>query len=56
MALRDGKQNSSIWKFDRSIFVGPDMPGIFDTARYWTQVAGQVSDKKDAGYVATVTD
>jgi lysophospholipase len=55
-ALRDGKEDSSIWRFDNSIFDGPDMKGIFDTPRYWADVAGQVSDKGDAGFETSITD
>ncbi|KAK4239904.1 lysophospholipase catalytic domain-containing protein [Achaetomium macrosporum] len=54
--LRDGREGSSIWKFDSSIFTGPDLPGIFDSARYWGQVADQVSAKKDAGFETSITD
>lgn len=44
------------WQFANSIFKGPDRPGILDTARYWRDVAEQVSDKKDAGYETSITD
>ncbi|KAL2137871.1 hypothetical protein VTI28DRAFT_7932 [Corynascus sepedonium] len=54
--LRDGREDSSLWKFDSSIFTGPDLPGIFDSARYWTRVARQVSSKKDAGFETSITD
>ncbi|CAP69488.1 uncharacterized protein PODANS_1_11500 [Podospora anserina S mat+] len=48
--LRNGREGSSIWKFDRSIFIGPNLPGIFDTTRYWSRVARQVAAKADAGW------
>ncbi|KAK4043717.1 lysophospholipase catalytic domain-containing protein [Parachaetomium inaequale] len=54
--LRMGREDSSIWKFDSSIFTGPDLPGVFDSARYWTTVADQVSDKRDAGFETSITD
>ncbi|KAK3906989.1 lysophospholipase catalytic domain-containing protein [Staphylotrichum tortipilum] len=54
--LRDGHKGSSIWDFDNSIFKGPDLPGILDTARYWKDVAGQVKDKITAGFDASITD
>lgn len=54
--LRKGREDSSIWRFDNSIFTGPDLSGIFDTARYWAKVAGQVSDKDDAGFETSITD
>jgi lysophospholipase len=54
--LRNGREGSSIWKFADSIFNGPDLPGIFDTARYWADIADQVSDKKDAGFETSITD
>jgi lysophospholipase len=55
-SLRNGREGSSIWKFADSIFNGPDLPGIFDTARYWADIADQVSDKKDAGFETSITD
>ncbi|KAL2178790.1 lysophospholipase catalytic domain-containing protein [Thermothelomyces heterothallicus CBS 202.75] len=55
-ALRDGSEDSSVWKFDSSIFTGPDLPGILDTARYWAKVASQVASKKDAGFETSITD
>ncbi|KAK4152233.1 lysophospholipase [Chaetomidium leptoderma] len=54
--LRNGRKDSSIWRFDNSIFTGPDLPGIFDAARYWTDVAGQVRDKEKAGFETSITD
>ncbi|KAH6650089.1 lysophospholipase catalytic domain-containing protein [Chaetomium tenue] len=54
--LRKGREDSSIWRFDNSIFTGPDLSGIFDTARYWAKVASQVSDKDDAGFETSITD
>ncbi|AEO65946.1 uncharacterized protein THITE_2047170 [Thermothielavioides terrestris NRRL 8126] len=56
VTLRDGRKDSSIWKFDNSIFTGPDLPGILDTARYWSEVASQVQAKADAGFQTSVTD
>ncbi|KAL2154269.1 hypothetical protein VTH82DRAFT_2945 [Thermothelomyces myriococcoides] len=55
-ALRDGRKDSSIWRFDDDIFRGPDLPGILDTARYWGKVAGQVASKRDAGFEVSITD
>ncbi|KAK4128916.1 hypothetical protein N657DRAFT_629925 [Parathielavia appendiculata] len=54
--LRNGRKDSSIWNFADSIFVGPNLPGVFDTARYWADVAGQVSDKRDADFETSITD
>lgn len=54
--LRNGHEDSSLWRFDNSIFIGPDLPGILDSARYWSKVAGQVSDKDDAGFQTSITD
>ncbi|KAK4459590.1 lysophospholipase [Cladorrhinum samala] len=54
--LRNGKKGSSIWQFDSNIFVGPDLPGILDTPRYWASVAKQVASKKDAGFQTSITD
>ncbi|KAL1836282.1 hypothetical protein VTJ49DRAFT_5343 [Mycothermus thermophilus] len=55
-ALQAGNEDSSIWRFDNSILVGPDLPGWFDTGRYWRQVANQVDSKKDAGFQTSLTD
>ncbi|KAL2258855.1 hypothetical protein VTK26DRAFT_7671 [Humicola hyalothermophila] len=54
--LRNGHKDSNIWRFDNSIFDGPDMSGIFDSARYWGDVAGQVNDKREAGFEVSITD
>jgi lysophospholipase len=54
--LRQGREDSSIWRFDNSIFTGPDLSGIFDAPRYWAKVAGQVSDKENAGFETSITD
>ncbi|KAK3995397.1 lysophospholipase [Cladorrhinum sp. PSN332] len=54
--LRDSKKGSSTWDFQNSIFKGPDMPGVLDTARYWRSVAQQVASKKDAGFETSITD
>ncbi|KAK4181710.1 putative lysophospholipase precursor [Triangularia setosa] len=54
--LRNGRKGSSIWKFDRSIFIGPNLPGIFDTTRYWARVAKQVAAKAAAGFETSITD
>jgi lysophospholipase len=32
------------------------MTGIFDSARYWSEVASQVGDKRDAGFETSITD
>ena len=53
-ALRD-----NVWKFDRSIFVGPAEDsgiGVLNTAGYWTDVADQVASKADAGFETSMTD
>ncbi|GAB1311016.1 Lysophospholipase 1 [Madurella fahalii] len=54
--LRQGREDSNIWKFSNSIFDGPDMDGIFDTPRYWGDVADQVRAKRDAGFETSITD
>ncbi|KAL2130121.1 hypothetical protein VTI74DRAFT_6883 [Chaetomium olivicolor] len=54
--LRKGRKDSNIWRFDNSIFDGPDLPGIFDSARYWADVAEEVAQKKDAGFETSITD
>lgn len=57
-ALRDGTPSSNIWKFDNSIIEGPQEPGIsiLNTASYFADIAGQVNQKRDAGYNISITD
>ena len=56
--LQQGSKGSSVWKFENSIFEGPEESGIsiFNTASYWADVAKQVSDKEDAGFDTSMTD
>ena len=56
--LQRGSNGSSVWKFDSSIFKGPQESGIsiFNTASYWLDVADQVSVKADAGFETSITD
>ncbi|EWZ29054.1 lysophospholipase catalytic domain-containing protein [Fusarium oxysporum Fo47] len=55
--LQRGSNNSAIWRFDRSIFVGPKSSGIniLNTAGYWTDISEAVEDK-DKGWNTTITD
>ncbi|ROV93345.1 hypothetical protein VSDG_06883 [Cytospora chrysosperma] len=56
--LRDGSEQSAVWKFDRSIFVGPEQSGlsILNTVEYWDDVADAVSAKANAGFEGSITD
>ncbi|KAJ5041505.1 uncharacterized protein L3040_005090 [Drepanopeziza brunnea f. sp. 'multigermtubi'] len=56
--LRDGSPKSNVWKFENSIFEGPDGDGIqlLDTADYFSDINDQVNSKRDAGYNASITD
>lgn len=56
--LRDGSSGSSVWKFDSSIFSGPEESGIsiLNTAEYWDDVYDQVQTKVDAGFQTSITD
>lgn len=56
--LRDGSSGSSVWKFDSSIFAGPEQSGlsILNTAEYWDDVYDQVQTKVDAGFETSITD
>lgn len=54
--LRKGRDGSNIWRFDNPIYDGPDMKGVFDSARYWRDVANQVGEKRDAGFETSITD
>ncbi|KAL2122816.1 hypothetical protein VTJ04DRAFT_3271 [Mycothermus thermophilus] len=54
--LQKGDPETGLWRFDNDIFDGPDLPGIFDTGRYWRRIYNQVSSKKDAGFNTSITD
>lgn len=54
--LRNGREGSSIWKFDRSIFIGLNLFGIFDIIRYWFRVVRQVVVKVDVGFEIFIMD
>ncbi|KAJ4295932.1 Lysophospholipase 1 [Collariella sp. IMI 366227] len=54
--LRQGRKDSNLWRLDNSILDGPDMSGIFDSARYWQDVAQQVNQKRNAGFEISITD
>ena len=55
--LQRGSKGSGVWKFDRSIFQGPEESGIglLNTADYWTEVVDQV-DQKSRGWNTSITD
>ncbi|KAH8899404.1 lysophospholipase [Thozetella sp. PMI_491] len=57
-ALRDGFDDSSVWKFDSSIFQGPKKSGItiVNLANYWSDIYDQVKSKTEAGFETTITD
>lgn len=56
--LRDGSAGSNIWRFENSIFEGPDGNGVhlLKSADYWTTLFHEVSSKSDAGFNVTLTD
>ncbi|PBP26371.1 lysophospholipase 1 [Diplocarpon rosae] len=56
--LRDGSKDSNVWRFDNSIFEGPDGDGIqlLSTADYFKTIVDEVQQKIDAGFNASVTD
>ncbi|EGY15652.1 lysophospholipase [Verticillium dahliae VdLs.17] len=45
--LQQGSDGSSVWRFDRSIFRGPEESGIsiLNTADYWSTIVGDVARK-----------
>ncbi|TDZ20510.1 Lysophospholipase [Colletotrichum orbiculare MAFF 240422] len=55
--LQRGSKGSAIWRFDRSIFSGPEESGIsiLNTADYWKTVAEQVGSK-DKAFEVSITD
>ena len=50
--LRDGSEDSNVWRFDNSIFEGPDGDGIqlLSTADYYSTIRDEVETKSNAGY------
>lgn len=55
--LRDGGKDSKLWRFEDSIFEGPEIEGhIFDTATYIKKIQKNVSSKQDAGFNVSATD
>ncbi|CZT09499.1 hypothetical protein WAI453_004788 [Rhynchosporium graminicola] len=56
--LRDGDKKSSVWRFDNSIFKGPNGNGIqlLSTADYYSTIKDEVETKKKAGYNTSITD
>ncbi|KAL9614257.1 MAG: hypothetical protein Q9167_001213 [Letrouitia subvulpina] len=50
--------SSTVWRFENSIFEGPKTGSIqlFDSAKYFTTIQDEVSDKGDAGFNTSVTD
>lgn len=56
--LRDGSKGSNVWKFDNSIFEGPDGDGIqlLSTADYFNTLHDEVDSKSDAGFHTSITD
>ena len=56
--LQAGSDGSDIWRFDRSIFKGPEASGIsiLNTADYFSTFIDEVGDKQSAGFNASITD
>ncbi|KAK0104343.1 Lysophospholipase 1 [Cadophora gregata f. sp. sojae] len=56
--LRDGSKDSNVWRFDNSIFEGPDGDGIklLSTADYYSTIIDDVEKKSKAGYNTSITD
>ncbi|RKF56918.1 Lysophospholipase [Golovinomyces cichoracearum] len=55
--LRDGKSDSELWRFDRSLIKGPERKGkFFDTLSYFRSLSKSVLAKKDAGFNTSATD
>ena len=57
-ALQAGRNSSSLWELGNSVVEGPDQSGlnIFNSADYFSTIANEVSDKKDAGFGTSITD
>ena len=57
-SLQVGSNASSVWQLGNSVFEGPDKGSIqvLDSADYYSTIANEVGDKKDAGFQTSVTD
>ncbi|KAM5343868.1 hypothetical protein ACJ41O_012405 [Fusarium nematophilum] len=55
--LQAGAEDSAVWRFDRSIFTGPEEAGIgaLNTVEYWTEIGNAVAEKAD-GWDTSITD
>ena len=58
IAALKNDDTSTVWELGNSIFQGPEESGIqvLNTAQYFDSIAGEVSDKKDAGFARSITD
>merc|ERR1712144_35117 len=56
--LRDGSEDSNVWRFDNSIFEGPDGDGIqlLSTADYYSTIGDEGGTKSNAGFNTSITD
>ncbi|KAM0351166.1 hypothetical protein ACHAPU_002951 [Fusarium lateritium] len=56
-SVPDLQKSSHVWRFDRSIFKGPEKSGfgILNTAEYWGDLKDAV-DEKEKGWNTTLTD
>jgi lysophospholipase len=53
-SVQSVRDKNDIWQLDQTILEGPDNgPSLLS---YWSDVAGAVSDKKDAGFERSLTD
>ncbi|RKF61817.1 Lysophospholipase 1 [Erysiphe neolycopersici] len=56
-SLRNSEKDSNLWKFENSIFEGPEMRGhVFDTASYIKKIVSDVDSKEEAGFDASAVD
>ncbi|KAH8839895.1 hypothetical protein MCOR27_003071 [Pyricularia oryzae] len=60
-SIGDLQQNPNVWKFDRTIFVGPktsrsSVKKLIDSAAYWKDIIGEVEGKSKAGFLTSITD
>lgn len=55
--LQAGREGTALWRFDRSIFTGPEESGIgvLNTVGYWTEIADAVGSKAK-GWETSITD
>lgn len=57
--IEDTQVNENLWRFERSIFIGPELKDTFlgsTSLEYYKQLQSEVMSKKNAGFDVSLTD